>query len=159
MQITAASAVKWITRGYFLGALAASSTHAVEAAHKAGLDGWEAWSVPLMVDGMATLGLVMRGEAFASDTRRMGFKVQMIMASVQLIMNVYAASNWGGVIYGVGVVGLYVAAETLAKGLRTRETEAQELVAQKRREGAAKAAATRKANREAKTQRAKIKAV
>lgn len=159
MQITAANTVKWITRGYFLGALAASSSHAVVAAHKAGLTGWEAWSVPLMVDGMATLGLVMRGEAFASDTRRMGFRVQMIMACLQVALNVYAAGNWGGVIYGIAVVGLYVAAETLAKGLRTKETEAQEIAAQKRREGAVKAAQTRKANREAKDNRKMIKAI
>lgn len=159
MQITAASAVKWITRGYFLGALAASSTHAVVAAHKAGLDGWEAWSVPLMVDGMATLGLVMRGEAFASDTQRMGFRVQMIMACVQMIMNVYAAGNWGGMIYGVAVVGLYVAAETLAKGLRTRETEQAELARERRSQRAKRAAQTRRDNAQAKTQRAKIKAV
>jgi hypothetical protein len=159
MQITAANAVKWITRGYFLGALAASSSHAVVAAHKAGLDGWEAWSVPVMVDGMATLGLVMRGESFASDTRRMGFRVQMIMACVQLIMNTYAAGNWGGVVYGVAVVGLYVAAETLAKGLRTREAEEAVLAREKRSQAAKRASETRRANREATTQRAKIKAV
>ncbi len=159
MQITAANTVKWITRGYFLGALAASSSHAVEAAHKAGLSGWEAWSVPLMVDGMATLGLVMRGEAFATTTQRMGFRVQMIMACLQVALNVYAASNWGGVVYGVAVVGLYVAAETLAKGLRTREAEQADLAAQRRREASKKAAATRKANQAAKDNRKMIKAI
>lgn len=159
MQITAASTVKWITRGYFLGALAASSSHAVVAAEKAGLTGWEAWSVPVMVDGMATLGLVMRGESFASDTRRMGFRVQMIMACLQVTLNVFAAHNVGGMIYGVAVVGLYVAAETLAKGLRTRETEQAEKTRQRRSETAKRAAATRKANAQATQQRSKIKAV
>jgi hypothetical protein len=159
MQITAANTVKWITRGYFLGALAASSTHAVLAAEKAGLTGWEAWSVPVMVDGMATLGLVMRGEAFASDTQRMGFRVQMIMACLQVALNVFAAHNVGGMVYGVAVVGLYVAAETLTKGLRTRETEQAELAAHRRSETAKRAAETRKANKAAKDSRKLIKAI
>lgn len=155
MQITAANTVKWITRGYFLGALAASSTHAVIAAEKAGLSGWEAWSVPVMVDGMATLGLVMRGDAFASDTQRLGFRVQMIMACVQVALNVFAAHNVGGMVYGVAVVALYVAAETLAKGLRTREAEKAELTRQKRSQAAKQGAATRKARTPAKLKIAK----
>jgi hypothetical protein len=101
----------------------------------------------------------MRGDAFASDTRRMGFRVQMIMACLQVALNVYAAHNMGGVIYGVAVVGLYVAAETLAKGLRTRETEQAEIVTQRRSQAAAKAAETRKVNKEAKINRKTLKAI
>lgn len=159
MQITTKTTVKMITRGYFVAALAASSTHAVVAAHKAGLTGWEAWSVPVMVDGMAVLGLIMRSDAFASDTRRLGLRVQVIMGVVQVLLNVYAASSWGGVVYGVAVVGLYVAAEALSDRIRGKDVEEAEKAAQRRSQAAKQAASTRKANADAKTRRSKIKAV
>jgi hypothetical protein len=156
MQITTQSAVKAIVKGYFVLALGISSVHAVESAHRAGLVGWEAWMVPLMVDGMALLGFIMRGQKFASDTRRLGLRVQAIMGVVQLVCNVGAAHSWGGIVFGIAVVTLYVAAEWLSDKVRGREAEDAELAAQRRSEASRKAAATRKASAEVKTRRQKM---
>lgn len=149
MNITPETTVKMITRAYFVGGLAASATHTVEAAHMSGLTGAEALSVPFLVDGVALLGLVMRGRAFSTPTKALGMRVQMIMGAVSMIINVYAAHTWGGVVYGMAVVGLYMAAEWLSTRLESAATEEARNAAQRRSESARQAAKTRAAKRAA----------
>ena len=146
------SLVKGIVKLYFFAALAGSFTHIITAAEKVGLGGWEAWSTPFMIDGLAVIGMVMRGEEFSSRTRRIGFRVQMVMGCMSLTANVYAAHNTGGMIYGVGIVALFLAAEWLGDKHQMQSAkaeadalaiaEAEAITAQAAAEAQAKKAAT-----------------
>lgn len=119
----------------------------VHAAHMSGLTGIEALSVPLLVDGVAALGMTMRGQAFSSRTQRDGVRVQAGAAAVSAVINVYAAQGvWGAVVLGLLLPGLYMGAEWLTGRLESAATEEARNAAQRRREAVAKGIATRKAN-------------
>jgi len=79
--------------------------------HKLGLTGWEAWSAPFIIDGIAIMGMVMRGDEFSTHTRKIGFRVQLGMGLASLAANVFAAHSLGGIIFGVAVVAVFVLAE------------------------------------------------
>lgn len=117
------SVVKGIVRGYFGGALALSATHTVHSFEKLGLDTGEQYVTPLAIDGIAILGLIMRGEKWSTDTRKIGLRIQIGAGSLQLAANVYAASSTGGMILGVLVVALYLLAEWLSGRMVTRDAE------------------------------------
>jgi hypothetical protein len=155
--------VKAIVKLYFIGALAVSFNHIVTAAHKLQLLGWQAWTTPFAIDGIAVIGMVMRSEKWSTETNRIGFRVQMGAGALSLACNVFAGNTLGERIYGVLVVALFIFSEWLSDRLVTRATEvkaievaelealaaqptAEELAAQKRSEIAKKAAETRKRN-------------
>lgn len=120
------SIIRIIVKAYFFGAIAISFTHLIEAARKGGLTGYEAITVPFMIDGIAIIGLIMRGTGFNKATRELGFKVQVGAGALSLAGNVYAAHNVGGAVYGVAIVFLFVFSEWLsdnvqAVGTRTRK--------------------------------------
>jgi hypothetical protein len=169
MQVSKVTTVKAIVKLYFVGALAGSFIHTITAAHKAGLDGWEAWSVPFMVDGLALIGLVMRSASFSQATRARGIRVQAIMGMVSMAANAYAAHNVGGAVFGVALVGLWLASEYLAANLESAQADldrqateamarAEADLAAKRQEAARRGAATRKANAARKDRRRKVEA-
>lgn len=146
--------VQAIVKLYFVGALAGSFVHIISAAEKLGLSGWESWSTPFMIDGLALIGMVLRSEDFSTATRKLGFRVQMVMGAFSLVANVYAAKNIGGVIYGVMIVALYIAAEWITDRVESSQVDRDREAAIKRSEAAQKAAQTRKSNaRKAKAQR------
>lgn len=145
--------VQAIVKLYFVGALAGSFVHIISAAEKLGLSGWEAWSTPFMIDGLALIGMVLRSEDFSAATRKLGFRVQMVMGAFSLIANVYAAKSIGGVIYGVMIVALYIAAEWITDRVESSQVDRDREQAIKRSEAALKAAETRKRN--ARTAKAK----
>lgn len=147
--------VKGIVKTYFLAALAGSFTHIVDAAGKVGLVGWEQWSTPFMIDGLAIIGMIMRGEDFSRETRKIGFRVQCVMGLFSLIANVYAAHTIGGVIYGVAIVALFIAAEWLAENMESAQVDRDREAKAKRQAAAQKAAATRK--RKAAARRREVK--
>lgn len=138
--------VKAIVRSYFVAALIGSFTHVVHAAHKVGLHGWEMWSTPFMIDGIAIIGLIMRGDQFSDDTRRWGLITQYGAGTMSLIANVYAAENAGGMIYGVGIVALFLFSEFLS----TKITSAADIAAAEAAADAAAADAAKRADRNAK---------
>jgi hypothetical protein len=154
------TAIRIIVKLYFLGAVAGSFMHIITAAEKVGLSGWEAYSTPFMIDGLAVIGMVMRGEEFSVQTRRLGLRVQAIMGALSLVANVYAAHSVGGVIYGVMLVTLFLAAEWLAGRLESVQVDRDREEAEDRAARAQKAAATRKRNAQKKarqrTQEAKL---
>jgi hypothetical protein len=158
-KLNKVQAVRGITKLYFVAALAGSFTHIITAAHKTGLVGWEAWSTPFMIDGLAVIGMVMRSEAFSQTTRRTGLRVQAVMGLVSLVANVYAASTVGGVLYGVAVVALFLAAEWLTGQLAPASVDQAAEAKAKRQAAAAKGAATRKANAAKAKPRRKLAAV
>lgn len=116
------SIIKAIVKLYFLGALTGSFIHLVEAAHKLGL-GNEAIAIPFMIDGIAVIGMVMRSEAFSKRTRKIGFRTQAFAAMMSLAGNVYAASSLGGIIFGVGIVALFIFAEWLSDNIECAEED------------------------------------
>lgn len=131
-----------IVRGYFTFAIVASFTHLITAATKGGLVGWEAWSVPFLVDGVAILGLIMRGREFDRATRKIGFRTQCGAGLLSLLGNVFAARNLGGALFGVAVVGLFVFTEWLSDRMGSASVEAERDAAQAKAD--AKAAAVKK---------------
>lgn len=139
--------VKGIIRGYFFAALAVSFLHIAEAAQKLGISGWQSWSCPFIVDGIAVIGLIMRGEAFSAQTRRTGFWVQVGAGSVSLAANVYAGHNGGEALYGVAIVAVFLLAEWLGDKLESVQVDVDRATATKRSEAAKKAAATRAAKK------------
>ncbi len=102
--------------------------------------------MPFMIDGLALIGMVMRSDDFSQATCKLGFRVQIIMGAFSLVANVYAAKNIGGVIYGVMIVALYIAAEWLTGQLESSQVDLDREMAIKRSEAALKAAETRKRN-------------
>ena len=104
-------AIKLLVRAYMVAAIAASFSHILTSSHKLGLDGLEAWSTPFILDGIALIGMFMRGEEFSSRTRKIGFRVQVALGLASLAANIYAADSVGGIIYGIAVVGTFVLAE------------------------------------------------
>lgn len=117
--------VKGITKAYFGGALIGSATHIIASAHKLGGEGIEAYATPLMIDGIAVIGMVMRSEDFSKRTNKIGFIVQCIMGTLSLAMNVYAAHNLFGILFGVAIVGMFVFAEWLGDQIEGREVDEQ----------------------------------
>jgi len=119
--------VKGIVKLYFVGALAGSFIHIVSAAHYLGGEGIEAFSVPFMIDGIAIIGMVMRGTEFSKRTNKIGFIVQCIMGAFSLTMNVLAgvfARNAFAIMFGVAIVALFVFAEWLSDQIESNELDA-----------------------------------
>lgn len=144
-----------IVRAYMLGALAVSFGHIITAAHLLQLNGWQAWTTPFAIDGLAVLGLIGRSARFAEATRRTGFRLQLGAGVVSLGCNVFAGHTIGERIYGALIVTLFVVAEwygsklaPAAPSASAEDLAAAELAA-KRSASAVKAAATRKRNADA----------
>jgi hypothetical protein len=116
-------AVRWITKLYFVGALIGSGSHIIASAYKLGGHGIEAWVTPAMIDGIAIIGMVMRSADFSTRTNRIGFRVQCVMGGMSLILNVYAAKNAFGVLFGISIVALFIFAEWLSDQIEAREVE------------------------------------
>lgn len=131
-------AIQVIVKLYFFAALGVSFMHLVHAGAKGGLGG-ERWMVPFMVDGIAVIGMIMRSEEFAQRTRKIGFRVQLVAGVLSLAGNIYAAGNTGGMVLGVGVVALFIAAEWIGDQIESAQAEA---VAAAQAEAEAKKAAS-----------------
>lgn len=110
--------VQIIVKAYFFAAISISFLHLITAAEKGGLTGHEMYSVPFMIDGIAIIGLIMRGKDFNKATRELGFKVQIGAGALSLAGNIYAAENVGGAIYGFAIVALFVFAEWLGDNIQ-----------------------------------------
>lgn len=168
---------KLITKGYFVAALTGSFVHIITSAHKLGGEGIEAWATPFMVDGVAILGMHMRNSKYDDRTNKIGFRVQCGAGVVSLAMNVYAARNLFGILFGIGIVGLFILAEWMSGQIRMRkdaEAEAQKVAEEARKAAeiaemeamlaqptprqiaARKAADTRKKNAARKAREAKV---
>ena len=119
------SIVRAIVKLYFLGALTGSFIHIVTASHKLGGYGAEAFAVPFMIDGIAVIGMIMRSADFSKRTNKIGFRVQCVMGVFSLAMNVYAAHNRFGVLFGIAIVVLFVFAEWLSDQIESNEADVQ----------------------------------
>lgn len=116
--------VKAVVKGYFLAAMVGSFTHIIEAAHRTGLVGWEATITPFLIDGMFVIAMVMRSDEFASRTRKIGFRLQVVMGAFSLAANSYAATRLGGYILAGLLVGGMVFGEWLTGQIESAAVEA-----------------------------------
>lgn len=136
-----------IVRMFMAGAALVSFSHIIDVAHTLGL-GWEAYTVPFIVDGLAVLGMIGRSSKFAESTQKAGLRLTAGAGLISLACNVMAGDNRGQQAYGVLIVAAFVAAEWYAMKLKpaaaTRKLDPA--VAKAR---AVKAAATRAANKTA----------
>lgn len=124
------SLVKAIVKTYFIAALAFSFTHFIDAAHKVGLNGWGAGSMPFAVDGLAVVGMVMRSKEFDDTTNKIGLWMQMVCGSLSLGVNIYAGNTLGESIQGATWVMMYVLLESVAGKIKSRrDTDAEAAVA------------------------------
>lgn len=122
--------IKGIVQGYFYGALALSASHTVTSFVKLGLTDGEQWFGPLAIDGLAVLGLALRGKKWDDGTNRFGLGLQVAMSVFQLAGNVYANTSIGGMLLGVLVVAGYLIAETAKGRMRTRASADAEAAVQ-----------------------------
>jgi hypothetical protein len=147
--------VKGIAYGMFGAGLALSVTHIYDLFHNVlGSATLTAAAMPLFIDGLQVIGKLMRGESFASQTRTVGFRVQLLGALLSLAANVIAGHALGDKIAGVILVGGYILAEKLAETIRPVQADVQAIAKTRaaaksatRSAAAQKAAATRAANK------------
>lgn len=148
---TALIAIRIVVWFFLVGAALISISHIVHTAQMLGL-GWEAYTVPAFVDGIAIVGKVSMLPRFSPAFRKSGFRLLMFGGVLSLAANVAAGSNWGERAFGVLVVAGFMILEShVAKADRTAvaepETETVDpAVVARRQTAAAKAAQTRKAN-------------
>jgi len=120
--------IRNITKGYFVAALAGSFSHIVTSAYKMGAEHWyEAFATPLLIDGLAVIGMIMRSEDFSKRTNKIGFVLQCVMGTFSLAMNVTA--GWGnlfGVVFGIALVACFILAEWLKDNIEGREVDSRE---------------------------------
>jgi Protein of unknown function (DUF2637) len=150
------SIIRAIVKLYFVGALTISFIHIITAAQKTGLEGYEAWVTPLMIDGVALIGMIMRGVEFSKRTRKIGFWTQFGAGMVSLIANVYAADSVGGMILGVAVVGLFLFSEWLSDNITTADDDKR---AERNAKARSRRAATKTPTRTRKPATRKLRAV
>lgn len=148
--LTVIRVVVWI---FMIGAAAISTRHIVHVSQMLGL-GWESYTVPAFVDGIAIVGKVSMLPRFSQTFRRSGFRLLMFGGVLSLAANVAAGHNWGERAFGVLVVAGFMLLESHAtkadRTIAVAEQAPRKLDPEVAAERAAKARATREANRLAK---------
>lgn len=115
--------IKAIVKLYFVGAVAASFTHLMHASEKLGGNGWETIAAPVAIDLMFIVAMVLRSEQYASDTRRIGFRLMLVMGSISMAGNIYAGSSAFGYIFGAMLPSFLLMSEWLITKIRTAKQE------------------------------------
>jgi len=112
--------VKTIAMSYFLTALAFSFTHFIGAGQKVGLTGIGAASMPVLVDGLALVGMVLRSKYFDDYTNKIGLRMQLVCGTLSLAVNIYAGHTIGERIQGAAWVTAYLYLESVVSKIKTR---------------------------------------
>jgi hypothetical protein len=111
--------------------------------------GWQSWTTPFAIDGIAVIGMVMRSKAFSRSTRRLGFRVQITAGLLSLACNVFAGDTIGERVYGAMIVALFIFSEWLSDRMESHEVDEEPARVAKRAAAITKGKATRAANKEA----------
>lgn len=166
--------IKAIVKVYFAGAVYFSFSHVMHAWMKAGLVGAEAVGATVAIDLMFIVAMILRSDDFSSRTRKIGFRTMLVMGTLSLAGNIYAAHNLGGVIFGAMLPGYLLFSEWLAdpKQITSAKSENEsnaiaeaeriaqaeaDAIAAKKAAAIAKGRATRAAN--ARKNKAQVKAL
>lgn len=112
-----------IVRIYWLGALYFSFGDIRHTFGSLGLTGTRQALSPLLIDGIAILGLIGRSRYFAASTRTIGLRVQVVASVISLVCNVGAGHNAGERIFGAGIVAGYVFAEWYGEHMKPAEVD------------------------------------
>lgn len=99
--------VIWI---FLVTAVAFSTSHIIETSHRLGLT-YEAFAVPVFVDGIALVGKLSMLPRFSPKLRRSGLRLLMFGGTLSLAANVYAGHNLGQRAFGVLVVAGFMLLE------------------------------------------------
>lgn len=146
---TALTVIRIVVWFFLIGAALISFSHIVHVSQMLGL-GWESWTVPAFVDGIAIVGKVSMLPRFSDTFRRSGFRLLMFGGVLSLAANVAAGSNWGERAFGVLVVAGFMILESHAtKATRTAVAQptGRKLDPQVAAQRAAKARVTRERNK------------
>lgn len=117
------SLIKGIAKLYFGTAVGFSSFHLITSAEKLGGHGIEAYMTPVLVDGIAILGLAMRSEDHSAKTRQLGLITQVAAGALSLAGNLYAAQNLFGILFGLLTVILFLWTEFLASNIESVQVD------------------------------------
>lgn len=117
--------IRAIVKLYFVGAVTASFTHLMNASVKLGAapQGWERIAAPVAIDLAFIVAMVLRSEQYASDTRRIGFRLMLVMGSISMAGNIYAGSSAFGYIFGAMLPSFLLMSEWLITKIRTAAQE------------------------------------
>lgn len=113
-----------IVYGFLLGTAAGSFHHIVVVGDRLGL-GWEAWTVPFLVDGIALMGKMGRSRRFAESTQRAGLRLMAFGGVLSLACNIYAGENLGQRCFGGLLVAGFLIVEWYAGKLSPAPTATQ----------------------------------
>jgi hypothetical protein len=76
----------------------------------------------------------MRNDKYDDNTNRIGFRMQCGAGLLSLAMNVYAAHNLFGILFGIAIVGLFILSEWARGKIRLRvDAKAAEAAADAKR--------------------------
>lgn len=104
--VVAAGVVSWIVLVY---AVVVSGSHIIEVAFKIGIEDWQAWTAPGLVDAVMVAGKLGRLQRFTDRTRRAALKLFMFGGVLSLTCNVYAGfPSLGQMAHGLVVVVIMI---------------------------------------------------
>jgi hypothetical protein len=116
--IVAAGTISWIVLIY---AAVVSSSHIIDVAFRIGLDDWQAWTAPFLVDAVMAAGKLGRLQRFTDATRRAALKLFMFGGAMSLVCNVYAGyPSYGQMAHGLVVVVIMVWLESYVARMELR---------------------------------------
>jgi len=134
--------------GFLAAAAVGSYGNIVGLAHDLGVSSDHAWTTPLLIDGVALMGKLLRSRNLAATAHRAGLRLMLFGGVLSLAANVLHGHTWGDRIYGallvVGFIVVERASDHLAPAPVAKPVD-PDLTA-KRKAAAAKGAATRKRN-------------
>lgn len=145
---TALTVIRIVVWFFLIGAALISFSHIVHVSQMLGL-GWESWTVPAFVDGIAIVGKVSMLPRFSAAFRKSGFRLLMFGGVLSLAANVAAGSNWGERAFGVLVVAGFMILESHATKadrtavVKTTTETVDPAVVERRKAAAAKGVQTR----------------
>jgi hypothetical protein len=116
--IVTAGAISWIVLIY---AAIVSSSHIIDVAFRIGIDDWQAWTAPFLVDAVMAAGKLGRLHRFTDQTRRAALKLFAFGGAMSLVCNVYAGyPSFGKMAHGLVVVVIMVWLESYVARMELR---------------------------------------
>lgn len=134
--MNAYTVIRSVVRFYLIGTLVISFTHIIHAAAMLGLVGWQAYTVPLFIDGFAVLALAGQSKAVLAHAedpegaKRFAFRLQLVAGGLSLIANVFAGATLGEKVFGGIVVAGFLVAEKFQHAIRARKADAADATAE-----------------------------